>query len=482
MALTFEITSAAGLWIDLADESTYGIGSGSGVGAPTIERLWRQATTYQSPRLVGTRVDVRNTEIPVHVRGTGVDTWAARYKLMARLIRDAEAGVKTWLRVQFTGETNPTDYDVLGGDVPDARYLSHDFVIKYITTYRPFKLTLSPWGRRSQLTRNTATLVNGGGTANSGATISVTPDSERPTPLRIHMDGVAGVRTILMSTRTKGTPANIPFPLHCETGTYTGYATTDIEASVHISGANTVVAGAQNGNVWRLTTNTTGVSNEGILQWALNSPSEWYGRWRAFLRVDSLQSMANLDIHITYVGTDGVLVENTHVDDLHLTLGSDDLVDLGYVNFIKPPEGAASASLNIKLRMAIAASSTTKTIDLDCLYLIPWDEWSFEGQLNVAVGSSSSGATAILLDNLSDPSGFVVMTTTGIFTAEYISAPRQVPLPRLLWVPKTPNRLFILLFDGDSTPGGIYNDHDLTLTTISTTIDHYDLYDLIRGA
>lgn len=478
MAANIELYAATGLWIDLNDGASYDVGGsqGGGLGAPSIEHIWSQPNSFFKQRLVGTKVSNRTVELPISVRGTSVDTWSVNYKLLARMIRDAQNGVTTWLRVKLNGETYATDYDVLSGDVPDAKYLKHTFSINYVTSYLPIRLYFSPWGRKTQLTRNSSTLNNGGGTGNTAATLSVTPDSERQTPLRLQLAGSDAIRGFIAGIRTRGTPANIPFPLHCETGSYTGYTVASIEDTSYTQ-SNQVVAGAQNGNVWRLVNAAGADVTDRVLRWTLTNPADWYGRWRPLLRIDSFSAaFIYVSLRMYYTGTDGV--EVTLDQNASIALGDDHCIDMApgsYIEFVEPPEGAIATSLVMELEVA-SNSIAGRSIDFDCLYMVPWDEWSCDVELSAAL----SAADINLLDNLSKLPGLTVLSSAGILQPEYATRFNPLPIPRLLWQPQLSNRLFVLTFESARNSTHQYLTHILT-ATIAATVDHYDLYDLIRG-
>ena len=486
MALNIDLFDTRGRFLEL-DASPYGIGYGSGLGAPEVNNIWSDPLGGVS-RLVHYNHTKRVLELPITIQSsTSLDDWIDNYNNLAGLLRDAkDRRSEAYLAVQLNGMTNTTIFDVLGGEIPDAQYF--DVPMKNTSAphaaFRTVTLYLKPYGRNQSLTEDTSGTLNnfGGASSVSPAYIQTSPVGDRETPAKLIWQPSTTWRWVWIARRTRGNVSNFIPVLQCEEGTFTGYVVTDIDASGSIAYAPAAVANSVGGNVGRVTyTATATVTNNPLIEWEINDNlPDFYGRHRVLLRIDDAVNSADntittLKFRLRY-GGDGTayLTAKGEVD----ISGTDDLgsfpcvLDLGVIEITEPPDGAIMTSFKFELDITIQ-DATTVTIDLDCITLLPCDEFMAFAYLSAVSGSQDK----LILDAMSAYPAFL-LDTGDVAQPETFSAESLLPPP---YVQPGTDNLWIAVFGEGAISGEQYLGSS-EANTYTIKLQYFPLYDLARGA
>ena len=487
MAHNIDLISDNGMILDLVDGTTYNIAHGSGMGVPSIETIF--ATPWQrgfSP-LVDYNVGNRVVTIPMHIKGTSLDTWITNYQQLAQILRDAKdysasggrLGARAYLCVQMSGMTNTTVFDVIAGEIPDPAIFRPEMVVdtsRPSTPFVPITFTLKPWGRPEPLSSSTSgTLNNGGGTGNTASTYTLTDTTgERPAPCRITITPSADLRRLIIGKRSRGNVSNFIFVLHCETGAYTGYTTADVEANPNFTVANVVNAAAQGGNVLRLSYTTGGnVTRAKVITWTINDNlPDFYGRFMVFVRSDAAGHANLTGVGLSYGGSDGSLYQLPST-----TLGAawaDRMLPLGVVTIPERPlpYDAVKTSFVMQLDVTIV-TGVTFDADFDCLYLVPCDE----GYLDIEFSANSTAADKLIIDGLADQPVVYLLNSTGVIPSSNTRPSAVRGFQPFTIMPG--DNLFAALIVDTATAGSRTGEHPLG-DTYTLKVERYPLFDQVR--
>lgn len=477
MALDVRIHSSNGYVVQLNDSTLYGLREGSSLGAPAMTRVFAETWGRGHHPLAGHSFGNREATLIHHLKGTSLDNWIVQYRQLEQILLDVQeywaprdggipgrTGARAWLSVQLNGMTNATVFDLLGGHCDTGALFRYSMTV---TTAPAFidvstSLVLRPFGHPQTRTRTVSgTLNNGGGTGNTNATYTLTApagDVPLPVPLRLSFQSAAGdgFSRVLIGRKSTSRVANFIFAFHCETGTYTGYTVTDVEASGNFSLSNVAVAAAHGGNVLRITHTATGAdTNANIIRITINDNlADFYGTYRVILRVDTGNTNVS-DFSLTSGGASGTDIANAAVakiiDGTASFSNSDFLVDLG--KLVIPHRAAPDAYTLGEFSFVIRASMANAafTADLDCIYLLPIDE----EVADIGLSAAASAQDQIVWDGLAPIPAKALLDSSGDRQPETFTDNADTGFTL---TPGVDNLFCVLVLDETSAP----THHDLT--------------------
>lgn len=483
MATYVELISANGLWLNLA-ASPYGVGTGGGLGTPEVDNVLAAPWQLGHERIIAYNVRNRRVELALNISGATRDAWAAAYQDLARILRDAkDRRAAAWLNVHFDGATNPTVFDVVGGEVPDAAYFDHDYVLQRTTIHRPVMLYLRPFGHpQAHSTAASGTITNGSASAgwwSQGAT-----SGERRAPARLQFSSPATtVRQVLLARMSGNAVEQFPWVMDAETGgTHADYSVAVTNTTV--TSSDQAVAAAHNGNVRRISA-TSGQS--GSVKWTytvLKNLAAYEGRrFHVWLRQDSTPANAGPWSTITatlkwggLLGEEYTAVKGS-VNLMATGAGTDSLSYLGYFEIPR-----TERPLDTKFIFTVTVSVTngsggTSTRDIDCVYVVPGDE--YYAMLPIPTFKAALAANDIIeLDGIANRRLPTVLSSAGLVQTiswdSYLVAPNPDALAGV------PMRWFVLIGTGNTGANrDLIVTHDLT-QTCTLRLWWHDLYDLVR--
>lgn len=472
MAHYMELYSTNGLVLNLMDGTNYKVGPGSGLGTPDVDNVMAAGWQADRERIIAYNVRNRHVELPVTIMAATPDGWNAAYQDLARVLRDAKDGTaQAWLNVHFDGATYPLLFDVEGGEIIDAQQLDHVYQLHYMTAFRPVVLHLRPYGHPQALGYQESGTITNGDDANGEWTMTALA-GERRTPTRLQVVGMPNLLVGLVLARTQGARgANLPWVLDCEDGgTHPAYTVTDIEASASFSMADAAVAAAQNGAVARVTLSASAPTSAALIRWGIAKPRTLAGRYHVWGRVDGANqaggsSLTSIGLTVKYAGTGSDFTASE--GEVTVTTYTDRLVYLGAVEM-----AANVTTFNMELWFSCVWNATgTCSIDLDCLYLLPADEYMAKVTTS---GSPSSGAY-LDLDGINGYLQPAFRSSIGALEAVSLYM-AETPPP---WLAVDGATVWYPLLMTSPTSTGKQGTHDLTRTfTMRAWYD--DLYELVK--
>jgi hypothetical protein len=470
MAHYMELWSTNGLVLNLMDGTNYKVQAASGLGTPDVDNVMAAGWQADRERIIAYNVRNRHVELPVTIMATTRDGWNAAYQDLARVLRDAKDGTaQAWLNVHFDGATYPLLFDVEGGEIIDAQQLDHVYQLHYLTAFRPVVLHLRPYGHPQALGYQESGTITNGDDANGEWTMTALA-GERRTPTRLQMVGsITGV----VLARTQGARgANLPWVLDCEDGgTHPAYTVTDIEASADYSMADAAVAAAQNGAVARVTLSASSPTSAALIRWGIAKPRTLAGRYHVWGRLDGTNqaggsSVSAIKLTAKYGGTGSDFTASEGEVTVN-TSGSyvDRLVYLGAVEM-----AANVTTFNMELWFGVTwNASGTCSIDLDCLYLLPADEYVAK------VVHNGSGVAIVELDGIGGYLQPTFRTSAGAIDPRTITV-AEAPTP---WLGVDGAPVWYPLLIAGAPLDGKQGSHDLT-ATITMRAWYEDLYELVK--
>jgi hypothetical protein len=427
MAYHVELADSNDL-IDLA-ASPYKVMPGSQLGMPAFDLLFSSPWQRGYQPLVAYNVRNRTPKLVLTITGTNHDDVIDNYNRIAAMVRNAnERSDDVVLRVQMTGATYTTVFDVVAAMLPDMQmfqFTTHLESASGVPTLLGVELDLHlrPYGRAEQLTAVTSSsITNAGGTAGGTKVYSQAADltTVRNTPARLTITPANDVRALVYGRKSTGNPANFIPVLNLQESAHTGYTVTDIEASASLAIADVSVGGAESGGVSRISyTASSAVALAGTHRVTINDNLlDWYGRYLVGVRLDSMSgSLDTLQLQLRYGGT-GADIANPAVDLSTLTL-TDSIVWLGTmaVPHRAGPAEVAITEFNFELWGAFQHGSN-RTIDANSVVLVPIDE-AF-GYLTLS--ANSSAGDGVVVDGLPmvPPPPYVV-DSTGVLQPELVT-------------------------------------------------------------
>ena len=488
MALDIRIYSASYL-ADLDAGTVYVVREGQGsLGWPETQRLFATSWARGYHPLASVRYGNRQAQLTVRLTDTSLDNWITSYRNLEQMLLLTQhywasggvEGEKAALVVQLNGMTNAVEYDILAGELPAGELFGYPMRVTAAPMYAeiPMALTLKPFGRPQALVEVTsASIANGRGTADAAGSYSLAApagDVEAPLRLVLQLPAAQNASQFLLARRTRGNVANFIFGLHAETTAESGYAVTKVVGGGDTL-TDTAVAAAESGQVNRLVSAAgADFSVSTYVQWNINENlGDWYGEYLVGLRIDAQSTTG--DAAVSYQlkhGGDGTSIANVAVTVA--ASNTDFVVWLGRLRIPTRdgPLDAALTSFLFRVYFARPSGNTgVQTVDLDCIYLIPIDEFFMDQRVTGGVGNQDQ----LLIDTLAPTAVTAVLDSAGDLQPDLVTPPNA---PLVAAVAGRVNLWLPLLFTG--TPSStVSQGHDLA-DTLTLNFRYHPLYALLR--
>lgn len=419
--------------IFLTGTDAHDLNFGGALGMPQAQRVYSEAWRRGFSPLTAIDYRQREATLSLQLRATSQDDLITTFRQIEEVLLDVRdyytsnglEGDKAVLSVQRDGQTYPIEYDILDGeldasavfDAPIARTAPRQTAV-------PLTLRIKPFGRTQQLSSVTSgTLNNGGGTGNTNAAYTLTaPNGDVPAPVRWTFQSAAGdtFRRIIAGRKSIGNMSatdTFQFAFNCEPGTGPGYTVTSGQSVV-----GTLEASAHNSSVARIAS-AVGTASQAMTAFAnieiTSGLPNYYGRYRAYLRVDRAPASMIQSARLTYDGASGEAITAAAVDPTPPSgTTADYLMDMGVVEMgpAFSPLDQTRNSFKMRLSYAKGQMDSATHWDADCLYLLPIEE-TFDGELSAAAPAQDQ----LVVDALQPQGVAYTMDASGDLQAEIVT-------------------------------------------------------------
>lgn len=472
MAHYVELWSTNGLVLNLLDGTSYGFGRPTtGLSSPDVTDVLAPGWQLGYERLLAYNTKNRHITLPITIKGTTTDLWMAAYQDLERILRDAKNRTAlAWLAVQFDGATYPLLFDVVYGDIIDAQNFDSIFALRKQTLARPVTLHLKPYGHPQALGYATSSaFFNGIGVFEQSAMTG-----ERQSYARTQIACTSAFQRMLVARMSGDGVADFPFGFDCETGnTHPEYSVS--RGMANHTGADVVDATAHNGDVSRVT--APGAQAGTVLYtWTILRNLQYYSgrRFHVWFRGRAATG--------TWSSITGTLKYGGSIGQTYTALkgtvtwgqATSYAEGLNYCGVLEIPElSAASASFLFSLTIT-STSAGAATLDDDCVYLMPADE--YYADLPPSAALSANDIVELGAVDGDAPLPFI-MDSTGLLQHDGWASYMHAPVPTL--PPDVPQRWFLLIGNGTAEAQDIFRQHSLGLS-ITMRVWWEDLFDLVR--
>jgi len=422
------------------------------------------------------RHENRTVDLMVMVEGTNIEDLADNFRNLQRMLDNATryyasgglAGARARLTVLLNGATNTTNYQILEGHVDSGDYATIVTTRSFVLLGSSVRLVCQPFGENtSDVSASASNRVANAIYLSLGAI-----GGDAPTPCKIVLaaDG-AGATRAMVSVRAIGDPANLVFLMEGETGTFTGYTTSDPSPASFDYTEQAAVGTASNDKFGRWTNVGTLVGLDGtpfIRVTITANYTDHYGQHRVFGRMKASGAhTVSLRLEAGATTTPGWTAKDTATYSLTTSW---QMLDLGVIEWPGGPLTVAPTVNTLVMELKAGDILDTETIDVDYFLLLP-----IAAYCDVSWTTALSATDKVVFDGTAFPPSVYITDVNDIVKGAtgFVPTRNSGTFPMLWPNPSTVNVLIGWL---DDPASGTYS------RTVDPTVTHKPRWHWLRGS